>query len=134
MKPDDMKSSLKKFFVPALRRRGFSGSLPHFRRIGTRQVDLLTVQFDRHGGGFIKEISKCPAEGFTTCWGKQIAPNKVTAWDLHPDQRHRLGRPRPDQDGHWFRFDDGTPTDAVANSAVAFLQEADSWWDPQSGQ
>jgi hypothetical protein len=131
MKPDDMKSSLKKLFVPALKNRGFRGLLPHFRRIGTRQIDLLTVQFDRHGGGFIIEISKCPAEGFTTYWGKQIPSNKVTAWDLHPNDRHRLGSPRPGEDGHWFRFDDDTPTDSVANSAILFLQEADQWWNSE---
>jgi Domain of unknown function (DUF4304) len=70
MKPDDMISSLKKLFVPALRERGFKGSLPHFRRIGKNQIDLLTVQFDRHGGGFVIEISKCPPEGLTTHRGE----------------------------------------------------------------
>jgi hypothetical protein len=40
--------------------------------------------FDRHGGGFIVEIAQCAAEGVTTHWGKQIAANKVTGWDLPP--------------------------------------------------
>lgn len=129
MKPDDMIASLRKVFLPALRERRFKGSLPHFRRIGDKQIDLLTVQFDRHGGGFVIEIAKCPPEGITTYWGKEIPPNKVTAWDLHPYDRRRLGSPRAGEDGHWFRFDDGTPTDSVAKSAALFLTEADHWWN-----
>lgn len=124
MKPDAMMASLKNLVVPVLRERGFKGSFPHFRRLKNDQIDLLTFQFDRHGGGFVIEISKCPPEGFTTAWGKQILPNKVTAWDMN--ERHRLGAPAGGD--HWFRFDDGTPTDRVASSAVSHLGEADLWW------
>ena len=129
MKPDAMIASLKRLFVPALRERGFKGSLPHFRRLRNDQIDLLTVQFDRYGGGFVIEISRCAPEGMTTSWGKKIPPNKVTAWDMHPKERPRLGAPSPQEDGHWFRFDDGTPTDAVAESATLLLAEADRWWN-----
>jgi hypothetical protein len=44
-----MVSSLKSIFVPALRERGFKGSLPHFRRLMSDRIDLLTIQFDRRG-------------------------------------------------------------------------------------
>ena len=124
-----MVSSLKRLLVPALRERGFKGSLPHFRRPMTDRIDLLTVQFDKWGGGFVIEVSKCAPDGITTYWGKQIPPNRVTAWDMHPDQRHRLGSPKVGVDGHWFRFDDGTPTDFIANQATLFLEEADRWWN-----
>lgn len=124
MKPDAMLVSLKNLFVPVLRERGLKGSFPHFRRLKNDQIDLLTIQFDRHGGGFVIEISKCPPDGVTTTCGKQIPPNKVTAWDMN--NRHRLGAPVGGD--HWFRFDDGTPTDQVANSAVSHLEEADVWW------
>ncbi|WP_081920733.1 DUF4304 domain-containing protein [Paraburkholderia terrae] len=40
---------MKARFAPTLRRLGFDGSLPHFRRQRGDRVDLLTVQFDRHG-------------------------------------------------------------------------------------
>jgi len=129
MERDEMISSLKRIFVPALRERGFKGSLPHFRRPMTDGIDLLTVQFDKWGGGFVIEVSKCAPDGITTYWGKQIPPNRVRAWDMHPDQRHRLGSPKKGVDGHWFRFDDGTPTDLIANQATRFLEEADRWWN-----
>jgi hypothetical protein len=133
MKRDDMVLSLKQLFVPALRERGFKGSLPHFRRPLGNRIDLLTVQFDKWGGGFVIEISNCAPEGITQPWGQHIPPNRVRAWDS-PNDRPRLGSPRPGEDGHWFRFDDGTPTDEVARSAVSYLREADLWWGKASGQ
>lgn len=128
MNRDDVIASLQEVLVPALRKRGFKGSLPHFRRIKDGRVDLFTVQFDRHGGGFIVEISRCSSAGVTTRWGKHIPANKVCAHDLHPNERHRLGSPGPGVDGRWFRFDDGTPAEEVVDAAAAHLEEADRWW------
>ena len=127
MKPDAMIASLKKTFVPALRERGFKGSFPHFRRPGVNCIDLLTVQFDKRGGGFVVEISRCSPEGITTHWGKHVPPDKVTAWDMFPKDRLRLGVRKPGED-HWFRFDDGTPADKVAERATCYLSKADEWW------
>ena len=123
----EMNRALQKEFVPHLRQRGFTGSLPHFRRLGER-VDLLTVQFDRYGEGFVIEVARCPTTGVTTHWGQHISAGNVTARDLHPNNRRRLGSPAPGHDGHWFRFDDGTACIAVARSAVEFLDEAELWW------
>ena len=125
---DEMNKALRSRLLPALRLRGFRGSLPHFRRVGPEAIDLLTVQFDRHGGGFIVEIARCELHGTTTHWGKHIPPSEVSAHNLHPDRRHRLGSPGPGQDGHWFRFDDGSRAESVAEDLVARLAEADSWW------
>ena len=124
----EMIAALRARLVPELRQRGFKGSLPHFRRARSGAIDLLTVQFDRHGGGFIVEIAKCEPEGVTTYWGAKIPPNKVTAHDLHPNERHRLGALGPNQDGRWFRFDDGVSTEAVSSELIRMLAEADSWW------
>ena len=128
MSRDLMNAALKETLVPILRERGFKGSLPHFRRILPARTDLLTVQFDRHGGGFIVEISRCSPSGVTTSWGKHIPAAKVTAHDLPPDKRHRLGSPRPGTDGRWFRFDDGTPIEVVAKSLLGHIDEAERWW------
>ncbi|WP_341866192.1 DUF4304 domain-containing protein [Paraburkholderia hospita] len=54
---------MKARFVPTLRQLGFKGSLPHFRRQRVDRVDLLTVTFDRHDGGFVAQLSQCGAEG-----------------------------------------------------------------------
>jgi hypothetical protein len=128
MNRNEMNAALKDIFVPALRVLGFKGSLPHFRRILAERVDILTVQFDRYGGGFVVEISRCSPEGITTPWGEYIPANKVTAHYLNSDNRHRLGSPNPDTDGRWFRFDDGTPPALVAKALLSYLDEAENWW------
>ena len=110
-----------------LRQRGFTGSFPHFRRMGRDHVELLTFQFDRSGGGFVLEVAKCPSGGFTTYWGKTIRPQKVTAQDLHPNNRLRLGASGPGKD-NWFRYDDGSSVGDVAQQLVPHLEQAEAWW------
>jgi hypothetical protein len=124
-----MLAALREHLVPQLRRCGFTGSLPHLRRIGTTQIDLLTVQFNRHGGSFVIEIAQCGPDGTTMHWGEQIPPQKVTAHDIHPSKRHRLGSPSPGEDGRWFRFDGGESFHSVARSTLEHLEEAETWWN-----
>ncbi|SOE95400.1 protein of unknown function [Burkholderia sp. D7] len=127
MSRKEMNAALNAHFVPALRQRGFKGSLPHFRRQRDGRVDLVTVQFDRHGGGFAIEILGCASEGVATNWGKHIPASEVTAHDIHPNERHRLGTSGQNAD-HWFRFDQSvSPTD-IAESLCAYLDEAERWW------
>lgn len=128
MNNDAMKAALRTHFVPQLRARGFKGSLPHFRRMGPTGIDLLTVQFDKWGGGFVVEIGRCGPTGFTMSWGAVIAANKVTTHHLDWSMRHRVGAPGPDDDGRWFRYDDGTPVAEVAREAAGMLTDADRWW------
>lgn len=124
---EEMDAELKDIVVPALRQSGFKGSLPHFRRPGPTAIDLLTFQFDRHGGGFVMEIARCSTEGFTTHWGKHIPASKVSAWDLHPDQRYRI-QPRPGCGiDAWFRFDTDQAKH-VAQQVLEALPRAESWW------
>jgi Domain of unknown function (DUF4304) len=128
MNRQSMNAALRDRFVPLLRERGFKGSLPHFRRIDEDRIDLLTLQFDKYGGGFVIEISRCPLDGVTTAWGKNIPAARVTAHDLHHDERHRLGSPAPGQDGRWFRYDKRKSAKTVADDAASMLPEADAWW------
>ena len=122
-----MNEALKAYVVPALRERGFKGSLPHCRRLRSGRVDLLTIQFDKNGGGFVVEISQCDAEGLTTHCDKHVPASKVTALDLHPNQRLRLKlRDGPGTDS-WFRFDRGEYGE-VAGQVVSRLGDADAYW------
>ena len=122
-----MDDALREYLLPALRERGFQGSLPHFRRLLPDRVDLLTIQFDKHGGGFVVEISRCGTEGVTKSWGKHVPAAKVTARDLHPNQRLRLKlREGPGRDA-WFRFENGEYR-KVAAQALSRLTDADKYW------
>jgi hypothetical protein len=124
---EEMIAVLKSIVVPALRQRGFTGSFPHFRRVGAKQIDLMSFQFDKWGGGFVVEISKCSAEGITMPWGEKIPPNKVTAHDLNPRDRIRLGCEGPSTE-HWYRYDRGNTLESVAQDVVRRLDKAEIWW------
>jgi hypothetical protein len=126
--------ALKGLVVPQLRTMGFRGTFPHFRRIGSDQIDLLTFQFDKWGGGFVVEIAKCPAEGVTHPWGEEALPTKVKVWDVHPRDRLRLQPRLGSSTGDWFRYDRHTTSgrdaglEAVAEQVVPYLEIAEKWW------
>jgi len=128
-----MDAALSDLVVPVLREKGFKGSLPHFRRARPGVVDLLTFQFDKWGGGFVIEISRCSDKGVTTHSGEQIPPNKVTAWDLHPDKRQRIQPREGSGTEDWFRFDGSFPPRAfrakrAAKQVLECLPRAEEWW------
>ena len=128
-----MDAALKEMVVPVLRAKGFTGSLPHFRRKTTDAIELLTFQFDKWGGGFVVEISKCPIDGFTMPWGEHIPPNKVTAHHLNPDQRKRIQPREGSGTDDWFRFDGWVPAaksraNRAAQQFLNHLSEAEAWW------
>lgn len=122
-----MLNSLKNIVIPRLHERGFKGTFPHFRRVTERKIDLLTFQFDKYGGGFIIEIAVCSPNGHTHKWGEKVLPSKVTAHDLHPDNRLRIG----DKD-EWFRYDRriifGDIYNKVAKKVLKNLSVADDYW------
>lgn len=124
--------ALQKIVVTKLRERGFKGTFPHFRRLKSNQIELVTFQFDSWGGGFIIEISKCSTNGIITLWGQNIPPNKVRAWDMHPNERMRL---QPGSEGGtkgWFRYDNLLPGADIftktANQVLPYLEIAEEWW------
>ena len=125
-----MVKALNEIVVPKLRQAGFKGSFPHFRRLRDKQIDLLTFQFDRHGGGFVIEIGKCPPGGYTTSWDKIIPPDKITAWDVNDRQRLQPGNGGSPSD--WFRYDRpillGNIYDKTAKKVLPFLPRAEAWW------
>jgi hypothetical protein len=127
-----MKKALKAVVVPRLHDHGFKGSFPHFRRCRPNHIDLFTFQFDRHGSGFVIEIGQCSADGFRTHWGKQIAPEKVTAWDLPPNQRARVQLCAGSGTNGWFRYDKRAEQDVfkqTADSVLPLLEHTEKMFD-----
>ena len=124
---ESMEAELRSAVVPLLRASSFRGSFPHFRRFVGNGIDLLTFQFDKNGGGFVIEISRCPKQGVTTHWGKAIAPKHVTAWDLHPDKRHRIQATHGSGTDAWFRYDGGQTLECAKQVIEAFTR-AEEWW------
>lgn len=128
-----MLAALQAVLVPELRARGFRGRMPHFRRLLAERIDLLTIQFDKNGGGFVAEIAKCPPDGVRHSDGSWIAPERVTAH--HLARRRRLGATAEDGD-HWFRYGGlmnrlrGEQRFTQSAQAVVGLldQQAEVWW------
>jgi len=131
---EQMIVALRNSVVFVLRELKFSGSFPHFRRIQEKQIDLLTFQFNRHGGSFVVEISSCGVEGFTTAWGEKIPPNKISAHDLHPNNRIRLGSRMTGKTVFWFSYEPFQPEiyQAVAAKLLSMIHsEAEDFWKTQ---
>jgi hypothetical protein len=136
-----MDRALKEIFVPELRTRGFTGSLPHFRRIRPDRIDLVTFQNSRYGGEFVVELSQCGPEGARADQGQEAPPNKVTAHHLH--DRFRLSF-KPGGRGQWFVFDDdrgpalgeaaleAACAKAARTALKAFSEQAEPWWDKKA--
>ena len=129
-----MRKALQELVVPVLRRHGFKGSFPHFRRATSNRIDVLHFQFDKYGGGFAVNIGKCPPEGTTDSEGYHTPPKKVTIANVPMDDFLRLGG-KSEQDDHWFRYDTTlffTPLRIFRNLAKQVIPpietEAETWW------
>lgn len=131
-----MIKSLKKLFIPELRKKGFTGTFPHFRRITAGRTSLLTIQFDRNGGGFVIELANSDEPKFQTYWGKDIPLTKLTAHDL--DNRKRIyPNSEEEQRGNedWFRYDQkplisfGNRYDKLAEKVTEKIPVMESYWN-----
>lgn len=126
---DSMLAALKRVVVPDLRTRGFRGSIPHFRRERTKQIDLLAIQFSRWGGEFVVELARAPVEGLTLQSGKVIPPDKLRAY--HVVSRLRLGAANTNSD-HWFKFGGARAPDdfdRVARQVLPLLEtQGEAYW------
>ena len=139
-----MDDALERVLVAELRRRGFTGSMPHFRRREAERISLLSIQHFSGGGSFVVEVAACPPSGHVTSWGAEITPAKVKATDIN-DPRPRLGNPNfPGRGDHWFVYGPrnyepsgqnvlpGAHYDAVAQEVVDRLDQAEAFWSSGS--
>lgn len=98
---------IKAIIVPELRRLGFKGSFPHFRRIyDDGRVDYLSYQFNKYGGSFIVEIAVAyPYKGKNGnfYYWDEVTPEFVKKSDYsYTKERLRI---EPSK-GKWFEFDE----------------------------
>jgi hypothetical protein len=123
----DVKNAIKVHVVPDLRKRGFSGSFPHFRRITETSTHLITFQFDKHGSGnFVVELAKAPAGDFQMYWGEIVPAKKLTAH--HINDRFRL-RTLSSTSDCWFNSQDFTTTPtAAAQELLRLLDTQGEQW------
>jgi len=125
-----MISTLNKIVVPILKKKGFKGTFPHYRRIYKNKVDLLVFQFDKWGGGFVVEISKCSKNGGNIFGiNNPINFEKITVFNTA--DRYRL-KETPIQEDFWFKYDNSKSADRfekLAKKIIPMLEsQAEKWW------
>ena len=102
-----MERALKAIVLPAIRKMGFSGALPHFRLRVTGEHQLIMIFFDRYGGGFYIEggrLTEAEFERKKQRWrerGSELKEEELTVG--HCARRRRFGSLSADKD-RWFRF------------------------------
>lgn len=128
---DAMQRALPARVVPHLRERGFRGSFPHFRRVGSVQTDLLTFQFNKWGRSFIIELGRARGGTYQNAMGKLIPATELSAWNLALADLARLHAGRLGRREVWFRFGpslrwwrNSRRFDRTAEQVVALLPKA----------
>ena len=121
--------AIKDIIIPFLREKGFKGSLPHFRRMQSDRINLLTFQHSLYDTKFVVEIANCPTNGITTHWGKETSSKKVTAHDV--GERLRLGSKKHNTD-YWFDYGKKSlfsdTYKKLAKEIIELWDEAENWW------
>jgi hypothetical protein len=118
----EMIEALKVVTLPRLKSAGFTGSLPHLRRVTGAGGDLVSFQFNRHGGSFLVEIARCSPDGIENPSRGRIPLSKATAQDRHPANRKRI-----EEDGEqWFSFVEQRP-ETVATIVANILINDATW-------
>ena len=125
--------ALQAITIPFLRRNGFRGVSPHFRRLQSDRINLLTFQHSLNDTKFVVEIANCAPEGIITSWGEEIPPAKCTAHDV--GMRYRLGSLKHKKD-YWFDYDQSQYSENIylkrAAEVLDLWDEAEQWWKDNS--
>ena len=122
---------LKKHLVPTLKTEGFHGTFPDFQRHEDGNLHLLSVVFDKNGGGFFLEFSRHPSGDFESSWGDVISEKDLTVAHTPFESRARL-----QQNGHqnslsedWFRYEKMSESqiETVVHYVSSLLNQVNDW-------
>lgn len=112
-----MDEAIKKIIVPELRKKGFSGSYPHFRNAESKNVKVLGFQFSQFAPRFSVELASCPKEGITYPDGRHVESTKIKYTECI--KRGGLGEQ--------FDFENGNYKE-LCNAVISLFRKADEWW------
>jgi hypothetical protein len=133
---NQMIKNLNEIVVPTLRQLNFKGSFPHFRRITSDRINLLTFQFDRNGGGFVIELANCDTIVYEAAFGRPTPTNKLTAHDFYKRKRIQSNMKTPNNStDDWFRYDKkylfgfGDIFKKVCKDVLSKIEVAEDYWE-----
>src|SRR5688572_28138412 len=129
---DLMRKALRKHLLPALARLGFTGNAAHFQRARADTLDLLSIQYWKHGGEFVLEFARRGRGDFVASWGEVVPEAKLDVAYADVLGRARLEGRRNSRSGfHGFAFDqlgeDAAAYEAIALRVVELLPQVDAW-------
>jgi hypothetical protein len=87
-----IRAAMKKMFEPFIVNEGFTGKYPHFQRKESGSLQLLSVIYDKWGGGFVLEFAHHPTGALQTSWGTVVAEEDIDVAYTTPSSRARLVR------------------------------------------
>ncbi len=96
-----MISVLKEVIVPEVRKIGFTGTFPHFRKKEDEIIGLLSFQFSNWGGGFVVEIGKANKDTLSKS-GKDIPFEKLN--HTYAQYRTRI-KPKGIKGDYWYSYE-----------------------------
>lgn len=130
-KDKKMRNAMKKALVPYLKAEGFNGKFPSFQRKEKQLLHLLTVQFDKHGGGFFLEFAIHPEGDLKTSWGEIVPENKLDVAYAPIEDRARLqenGKPNSLRDD-WFRYENLSEDEleTLVKHVIGLFPQVNNW-------
>lgn len=127
----NIKIALKKVLVPYLAAEGFEGKFPAFMRLEDDTLHLLSVQFDKWGGGFFLEFAAHPAGDKTMSWGEVVPEAKLTVAHAALDARARLQETGSSNSTNemWFRFEglNQMECESLVKHVVEIFPQVNTW-------
>jgi len=125
-----MTAELKRSVIPELRRLGFSGVFPHFRRLTSVQTELLSFQYHRYNDTFVVEVGYCAPGPYISPWSGEMPPETLSTNHLDLTQRSRLRLQGP-KTGPWIAFssEDSASYMCAAQAVLSLLEtQAPDFW------
>ena len=138
-KRQQMKKALKSVMAPIMRRAGFTGACPKYRRLRPDRYDLFMFDFGRGYDCFTIQIGQCAPDDIgyfpkekRPDFDKLVPLEKLNPEHLRLEQRARV-QPGPGvQTADFFLYVDAkTPEDykRIAESVVPFTEKAIAGFD-----
>jgi hypothetical protein len=139
VKRQQMKKALRSVMTPILRRAGFTGTCPRYRRLTLEHYDLLMFDFNRFEDFFTIQIGQCAPDDWGDVPREKLADpdvlrrlKKIDPIYLRFEQRARIQPGQGVLPTDFFQYGDAkTPDDYrhIALSVVPYTQKAIAGFD-----
>ena len=107
------------------------GKFPDFQRFENGNLQLLSIEFDKYGGGFFLEFACQPPGDLETSWGEVILEKDLTLAHAGFEGRARL-----QQNGQanslsedWFRYENLSETEIekLVQYVSSLINQINEW-------